>query len=90
MNDPIVKAAEQAAIPVAINALQAFQQFDADMGPDPTKWLLNYPGAKLKFLGTLGLQLPTLLTSEGAVLQSAANTEAASWITVLKAAQAKS
>jgi hypothetical protein len=78
---------EQAAIPTAIAALQAFQQFETDLGTDPTKWALNYPGAKLKFLGTLSLQLPVLAQAESGALMGAANTQISSWITTLKAAQ---
>lgn len=83
---PLLSAAEQAAIPTAIACLEAFQQFEADMGPDPAQWALNYPGAKLKFLGTLGLQVPILAKAEGGALMSSTNI-VSGFITTLKAAQ---
>jgi hypothetical protein len=70
----------QAAAPVLISVLQAMEQFVADMGPDPAQWVLKYPGAKLKLVGTIGLQLPALAIAEGAVAQSAANSLFAGWI----------
>lgn len=87
---PLLNAAEQAAIPTAIAGLQAFQQFEADMGPDPAQWALNYPGAKLKFLGTLGLQVPILAKAEGGALMSSTNNIVAGFITTLKAEQTSS
>lgn len=88
MSDPIVVAAEQAAIPTAIAALKAFQQFEADLGTDPTKWALTFPGAKLRFLGTLQLQIPVLAQAETGALLGAASTQVDSWISTLQAAQA--
>lgn len=76
---------EVAAIPSAIAALQAIKQFNVDMGTDPTKWVLNYPGASLKLLGTLQMQVPTLLNSEGAAAQATVNSKLDSWITSLEA-----
>jgi hypothetical protein len=87
MPDPVVTALEQAAIPTAITALQAFQQFETDLGTDPTKWPLTYPGAKLKFIGNLSLQVPVLAQAESAALQGAASSQVNSWIATLKAAQ---
>ena len=86
---PLVQSAEAAAIPTAIAGLQAFKQFEADMGIDPAKWALNYPGAKLKFLGTLGLQLPVLAQAEGSALQASTNTVVDGFIATLQAKQAQ-
>lgn len=84
--NPIVDA----AIPSAIAALQAIKQFNLDMGADPTKWVLNYPGASLKLLGTLQMQVPSLLDSEGAAAQATVNTKIDSWIASLQAKLPKS
>jgi hypothetical protein len=86
MTNPVLVA----AAPSLISAIQALEQFDTDMGPDPTKWVLNYPGAKLKLMGTLGLLLPTLATAEGAAVQTAANTLFAGWVKDLQALQTAS
>lgn len=81
---------EQAAIPSAIAALQAIQQFVTDMGNDPTKWPLNYPGASLKLLGTLQMQVPGLLNSEGSAVQTEVHTKINGWISSLQAKLTKS
>jgi hypothetical protein len=78
-----------AAAPALINALQAIQQFETDLGPNPANWVVNLPGAKLKLLGTLALQLPTIATAEGAALNTVINTTTAGWITKLQALSAK-
>lgn len=90
MSDATVSAVEQAAIPSAIAALQAIQQFNTDMGADPTKWVLNYPGASLKLLGTLQMQVPSLLTAEGGAVQTEINGKLSGWITTLQSKLAKS
>lgn len=74
-----------AAAPSLITALKAFQQFEIDMGPDPLKWVTNYPGAKLKQLGTLALLLPEIATAEGAVLQNFIQATTSDWIAKLQA-----
>ena len=74
-----------AAAPSLISALQALQQFEADMGPDPLQWVAKYPGAKLKLLGTLALQLPTIATAEGGALENVINSTTSAWITKLQA-----
>jgi hypothetical protein len=78
--NPVLKA----AAPALIAALQAFQQFETDMGP-ATEWVQNYPGAKLKLLGELALQLPQLEIGEGTALETIINTTTSGWITKLKA-----
>jgi hypothetical protein len=75
-----------AAAPSLISALQAFQAFEADMGANPLLWAANYPGAKLKLLGELALQLPALATAEGGELESVITATTSSWITKLQAA----
>lgn len=74
-----------AAAPSLIAVLQALQQFETDMGPNPLQWVANYPGAKLKLLGNVSLQLPALATAEGGALENLINQQTASWITQLQA-----
>lgn len=74
-----------AAAPALIVALQALQTFEADMGANPLAWVANYPGAKLKLLGALALQLPQIATAEGGALESLINTTTSGWITKLQA-----
>jgi hypothetical protein len=73
-----------AAAPSLIAALQAFQQFETDIGTNPAMWVANYPGAKLKLLGNLALVLPQIATSEGAALEGLVNTTIAGWISKLQ------
>lgn len=87
-SDVLVTAAEKAAIPTAIAALNALKQFEVDLGPDPMQWPLTAQGAKLKLLGTLSLQLPILAKAEAAALTSTLSTQVDSWIATLQAAQA--
>lgn len=61
----------QAAAPVLIADVQAIKQFVASMGPDPSKWVLNYPGAKLILVGTILQGLPELAQAEGTALDTA-------------------
>lgn len=74
-----------AAAPALIAALQAVQQFNTDMGSNPAQWAANYPGASLKLLGTLQLQLPALASAEAGALQTEVNTKIGSAITSLQA-----
>jgi hypothetical protein len=78
-----------AAAPSLIAALQAIQQFETDIGPDPTKWILTLEPAKLKLLGALGLLLPGLESSEVSALGTIINTTTSGWITKLQALTAK-
>ena len=78
---------EIAAIPTAISALQAVQQFAANMGTDPLQWVAKYPGSQLILLGTLQNLVPSLLVSEGGAVQAAVNSQIGSWITTLQKAQ---
>lgn len=77
-----------AAAPVLITAIQALQQFEADMGTNPLEWGPNYTGAKLKLMGTLALQLPALANAEGGALSGFISSTTSSWITKLKAVAA--
>jgi hypothetical protein len=79
--NPVLKA----AAPSLIAALEALQQFETDMGPNPLEWVVNYPGAKLKLLGNIALQMPQLATAEGGALDNLVNTTTTGWITKLKA-----
>lgn len=74
-----------AAAPSLISALQAIQQFETDIGPDPTKWVETVVPAKLKLLGALGLLLPGLEQSEVSALGTVINTTTSGWITKLQA-----
>ncbi len=75
---------EVAAAPSLIAALQAIEQFLADMGNNPLLWVANFPGAQLKLIGTIQLQLPSLATAEGGAIQTAINTQLTTWITQLQ------
>ena len=81
--NPVLKA----AAPALIAAIQAFQQFETDMGP-ATSWMQNYPGAKLKLLGALALQVPQLEIAEGSALENLVNTTGNGWIQKLQALNA--
>ena len=84
MTNPI----EQAAIPTAVLALQAVQQFVTNMGPDPLQWVAKYPGSTLVLLGTLQNLAPSLLQSEGGAVQTVINNQLESWIAALNKAKA--
>lgn len=75
-----------AAAPSLIAVLNAIKQFNTDIGPDPTKWALNFPGAQMRLLGTINLQIPQLAVAEGGAVQNALNTQVDSWISQLQAA----
>lgn len=75
---------EAAAAPSLIAVLTALQTFNANMGTDPTKWAVNFPGALQVLLGSVELQGPALAQSEASALMSAANTKIASWIASLQ------
>ncbi|MGA7524692.1 MAG: hypothetical protein WBW84_19745 [Acidobacteriaceae bacterium] len=80
--NPIVVA----AAPELVAVIEAIQSFITTMGPDPTQWIVKFPGASLALQGAVLLQLPTLATAEGGALQSAINTTLAGWISKLQAA----
>ena len=66
MTNQVLTTLETAAIPTAIAALKAVQQFEADLGPDPTKWVLPALAAKVKLLSSLQLLVAPLGAAEGA------------------------
>ena len=74
-----------AAAPAVITALQALQQFETDIGPNPLQWPVTVGPAKLKLLGTLGLQLPGLVTAEAGAVEGIINTTTNKWIADLQA-----
>jgi hypothetical protein len=80
----------QAAAPSLIAALQAIKQFIADMGTDPTKWALNFPGAELKLVGQIDLLLPGLLVAEGSAVETSLNAKIDAGIANLQALLPKS
>lgn len=73
-----------AAAPSLISALQAVQQFEVDIGPDPTKWVETVIPAKLKLLGSLGLLLPGIVSAEVGAGENLINTTTSGWITKLQ------
>lgn len=88
MTNPVVTQIEAAAAPSLIAALLAFNQFETDIGTDPLQWAAKVPPAKLKFLGTLGLQLQPLIGAEFVAGEAVINTTTAGWITKLQALKA--
>jgi hypothetical protein len=74
-----------AAIPELVAVLNAVKQFNVDMGADPTKWVLTFPGAQLKLLGSIQLQVPALAGAEAGAAQTAVNSKIDGWITSLQA-----
>lgn len=78
--NPIVAA----AAPEAVAVLQAIKAFIVSMGPDPAKWVVNYPGAQVVLLGTVMQQLPALAQAEGAAVGELVTTKLDAWITSLQ------
>jgi len=74
-----------AAAPSLISALEAVKQFRQDMGADPLKWAVNFPGAELKLVGQLDLLAPGLLVAEGTALGNAIDAKIDAGIANLKA-----
>lgn len=74
-----------AAAPSLISVLEAVNQFESDIGTDPAQWPVKVPAAKLKFLGTVGLQLQPLIGAEVLAGEAVINSVTASWITKLQA-----
>lgn len=84
MTDPVVTDIEVAAIPTAIAALKAVQQFFVDLGPIGPGMLVTIEPAKLKLLGALGLMLPGLAVAESGALEGIVNTATSGWISKLQ------
>ena len=74
-----------AGAPELIAVLQALQQFITNLGTDPTKFAVTFPGALQILIGTAELTLPALATSEIGALQTAANAKIAAWIASIQA-----
>jgi hypothetical protein len=74
-----------AAAPSLIASLQALQTFLTNLGTDPAKVAITFPGALQVLLGTLEMQLPGLASSEFGAVQAAANARIAALITSLQA-----
>lgn len=72
-----------AAAPELIAILKAIQAFNTTMGPDPTQWVVKFPGAQTVLIGTVLLEVPALATAEGAALQTSINSTLSGWITKL-------
>lgn len=72
-----------AAAPELIAIIKAIEQFNASMGPDPTQWVVKFPGAQTVLVGTVLLQLPAIATAEGGALQTLLNTTLNGWISKL-------
>lgn len=72
-----------AASPELIAAINALKVFIASMGTDPTKWAVNYPGAKLILVGTVLQQVPLLTQSEVGALDTAIDAQLNSLIAKL-------
>lgn len=87
MTNPVLTAAEQAAIPTARALLAALNTFVTNLGPDPLKIPLTAPGALQVLLGSVELQAPSLATAEWSALSSAAKSQFAGWDAKLAAAQ---
>jgi len=56
--------------PSLIAALKAVEQFTVDIGTNPVQWALTVPGALAKLLGTVEMQIPTVIGSEAGALQA--------------------
>lgn len=79
---------EQAAIPTAIQIVEALQTFFTNLGTDPTQWAIKLPGAAQVLLGTVELQGPALAIAEAGALGATVNGKLSAWLTALQAAQA--
>ncbi len=88
-SNALANAAEAAAIPTAINIVNALVQFKNDLGPDPAKIPLTVGPAFIKFAATVELQAPGLLTSDWGAVQSGFDSQADGWISALQAKQAQ-
>jgi hypothetical protein len=75
-----------AAAPSINAALEAISTFITNLGPDPTKVPVTFPGALQILLGQLELQLPVLANQEFGAVQTAAQAKIAAWQKSLAAA----
>jgi hypothetical protein len=80
MTNPILTTLETAAAPSLVQVLTALQTFVTNLGTDPSKVALTFPGAAQVLLGTIELQGPALLASEFTTAQNLVQTRISSWI----------
>lgn len=81
MTDAVV----QSAIPSLIAVLNAIQEFNKNIGPDPAQWPLRVPGAFTVLLGEVQMQIPALALAEGGALESDINAKLDQWKAQLQA-----
>lgn len=74
-----------AAAPSLISAIDIFNQFEADMGTDPTLWALKFMPAKMKAAGALGLLVQPLIGAEVTAGENVINATTAGWKAQLQA-----
>lgn len=90
MSTSATQVFEQPALAAGIAILQAGDQFITDMGTNPLQWVANYPGAKLKELGSIQLALGNLIPAEGAALVTEGQALIQNLISKLQALQTSS
>jgi len=66
-----------AAAPALDAALAALETFVTNLGPDPTKLVVTFPGALSVLIGQIELQFPTLVNAEYSVVATEAQTKLA-------------
>ena len=66
-----------AAAPALDAALAALETFVTNLGPDPTKLVVTFPGALSVLIGQIQLQFPTLVNAEYSVVATEAQTKLA-------------
>ena len=85
MTNPVVSAAEQAALPSAAVVVDALQTFVTNINlADPAGVALRTPGAFKIFLGTVELQAPALVSAEGAAAGAEVQTVLSGWAAKIK------
>jgi hypothetical protein len=89
MSASIGNQALAAAAPALIAVWQAVKQFEIDIGTDPTQFPVTVPAAKLKFAGTLGLELPVVAKAEVGLAEGLIGKQADAAIANLQALQAQ-
>jgi hypothetical protein len=80
MTNPVLTTLEGAAAPSLVQVLTALQTFVTNLGTDPSKVALTFPGAAQVLLGTIELQGPALLASEFTTAQSLVQSRISAWI----------
>lgn len=91
MTNPVVSAAEQAALPSAAVVVSAMQTFFTNVNlADPLGVPARIPGAFTIFRGTIELQAPALAAAEGSAVAVDVNTVLAGWAAKIKSLEAPS